>query len=137
MKKLYWGLMALCFVMNVGAMENDRIKRAYKRLDIIIGESTAQGTSWSSVFSVLNSVPNVVNTYIAYTRETLLQRALEEENFVAAKRLLQQFHADPHRIVNFRDLTPLQIAREHSRAAGAQEVIALLESYGDESGAED
>ena len=142
MKKLCVGLVALGIMVNIGAMERerkiiysrDKIGPAYQKLNRIITAAFPVGpTDWKAIFVILDSVPDVVNNYIVFGDETLLEYALEEKNFAVAKKLLQKYHADPFRVVTPGDKTPLQIARKLGYEPGAQEIIVLLESYADES----
>jgi len=142
MKKLCVGLVVVGIIVNIGAMERERkiiYKRditgpAYRELNRIIDNvSPFDSTDWKAIFNILDTAPDLVNSYITSSKETLLEYALEEKNFAVAKILLQKYQADPFRVVNPGDKTPLQIARKLGNEKGAQEIIALLESYADES----
>ncbi len=54
---------------------------------------------WPAVFRILDSMPGVidVNEYATYeNQDPLLWVAVEQKNFLAAKTLLEKYHADPN-----------------------------------------
>ncbi len=91
--------------------------------------------SWKSIFALLDRMMGVidVNEYTDLEGNTLLISAIKENNFIAAKTLLEKYHADPNMQVinNFGiSITPLSMAYTVYNATGDLTMFDLLNHYG-------
>lgn len=81
----------------IHTMEQEEYRRPeiYQLLDSLTIPAT--GINWSAVFAILDEMQGTidVNEYTTTMDETLLVAAVSENNFLAAKTLLDKYHLTP------------------------------------------
>jgi hypothetical protein len=97
MKKSYLlsGMIAFGAIVGINASEARR-PETYKMLDVAVGD--LKNINWPAVFATLDLMPGVitVNEYRSSWGESLLYMAVMSANFIAAKELLEKYHANPN-----------------------------------------
>ena len=98
MKKLYLlsGMIAFGVIVGVNANETRR-PETYSMLDVVVKDMN--NINWTAVFAALDLMPGIINIneYRSKWGETLLyMAAVQSANFIAAKTLLETYHANPN-----------------------------------------
>jgi hypothetical protein len=135
MKKLYSlvAFIALTTTINTHTMDPER-HPMFKLLDTFIPEHDTT-TNWRAVFGILQKLvldKNLftVNEYLSQHGLTLLCQAVEDDDFLAAKILLEEYHANPNKSTVLTGMTPLMIACSQGNI---EMIVLLLEHDADPS----
>ena len=134
MKKLYSLLAcaAITATITTHAMDPNTRNPLFKLIDPFIG-NTVRGTSsnWQGIFSILQKltsnglVPFTVNEYLSPEGHTLLCHAIEDNDFLAAKILIEKYNANPNG-KTLTGMTPLMFACKD----GYEDLVVLLLQHG-------
>ena len=133
MKKLYSliALVTLATTINLYTMDPER-HPLFKLMDQFIGNDTlGTYTNWDAVFALLKEFDQeghafTANEYLSQDYTTLLFKAAEDNNIMAAQRLLGIYKAIPNRATIRNGMTPLMIASFN----GNTEMVKLLMKWG-------
>ncbi len=133
MKKFYSiiAFIALATTLNVYTMDPER-NPMFKLIDQFIGsDALGTPTNWDAVFALLKTLAKEGNAFTAneYSSQdglTLLSKAAEDNDVLAAKKLLGLWNAKPNAAMIRNGMTPLMIACFN----GNIEMARLLIEYG-------
>ena len=134
MNKLYSLIVfiALATTINTHTMDPVRHPMFDNLIDQLIGnDALGTTTNWDAIFAVLKKLSADGNAFTAneYTSPenlTLLAKAAEDNNLLAAKKLLALWNARPNTATQRNGMTPLMIASFN----GSIEMVKLFMEWG-------
>lgn len=120
--------------MDRPTMDPDKRDPLFTLLDPVVGNSAlGEPSNWDAIFSLLQklspdtkTIAFTVNEYLSQQGFTLLCHAIEDNNFLAVKTLLENFYANPNRKNALTGMTPLMFACKD----GYAEIALLLLQHG-------
>ncbi len=131
-------MIALTVSAGLNAMESDR-PQIYQMLDAVmtprrVGPPTVK---WPAAFAILDSMKGMINVNTYRTLDiygspdnyTLLRCAIYANNFLATKKLIEEYGADPNLFIGDQ-WSPLDYALEVNIAEDNDSIIKLLLAHG-------